>query len=197
MAETQPKQLETATEIINADLNIQTDGMEPETITETNEALPENHPLRWENIAQEMGLIQPRSALLWSCPKCDSWNISEHKNTTINRTLSLGSRKAKLTVNPNRACASCGAHGMRLHSEYRTRVIAQVDASKRKQVKNLQAVAEELNALQEDTGEMATEHDANKAWFSMNKLLKQGKGRKWWGMPFRRWQTTLSKRRCQ
>jgi hypothetical protein len=85
---------------------------------------------------------------------------------------------------------------MRLHSTQQSRIIAQVDARKRKQVLNLNAVAEELNALQDDTGEPATEYDANKAWFSMNKLLKQGKGRKWWGMPFRRWAKTLEQGGC-
>ena len=176
-----------------ADLDKSEARMDNGTPTQTNEASTRPHH---ETVAQGIGLRVPRSALLYRCPKCGSWNVDEWKNTTIDRTLTHGSRKAKLHVNPNRACTTCGAHGNRLHSEYRTCIIAQVDASKRKQVKNLQAVAEELNALQDDTGEPATDKDANKAWFAMNKLLKQGKGRKWWGMPFRRWQATMSNRRC-
>lgn len=160
-----------------------------ETIVETTEDT-------WEEVAQGVGIIRPKSALLWRCPKCDTWNVSTHKNSTLDRTLQLGSRVAKFTVQKQQPCKGCGAHGMRLHSTQQSRIIAQVDARKRKQVLNLNAVAEELNALQDDTGEPATEYDANKAWFSMNKLLKQGKGRKWWGMPFRRWAKTLEQGRC-
>ena len=125
-----------------------------------------------------------------------NWGVSEHKNATINKNLKEGSFVGKLTLGTAQACPTCGAFGFRLHSTQQSRVIAQVDASKRKQVNNLRAVAEELNALQDDTGEPATEHDANKAWFAMNKLLKQGKGRKWWGMPFRRWRKTNEMGRC-
>jgi hypothetical protein len=169
--------------------------MASDTIHDLNEARPENVPSTWEDAALEIGIHRPRSALLWCCPQCGHFNVSEHYDTTINRTLNLGSFKAKLTVGKRQACSSCGGFGFRLHSENGSRVIARIDASKHKQRRNLQAVAEELNAQIDEGGE-PTEHDANAAWFRMNKLLKQGKGRKWWGLPFRRWRDTMEKRRC-
>ena len=138
-----------------------------------------------------------KSALLWVCKKCGTWNVSEHFNATIKGTLQHGSRKRKLTVNPPQCCVCCGAHGMRLHSEEQSRVVARVDASKRTQALNLKAVSEELNALQDETGEPATEHDANRAWFALNPKLQQRKGSRWWGMPFRRWRKDVSERDCQ
>jgi hypothetical protein len=155
----------------------------------------EKSPKAWEEVAKGVGIRRPRSALLWSCPKCMGWAVSEHYNDTINNNLSQGSYASKLTVSDAQKCPSCDGSGFRLHSTKYSRIIGQVDASKRKQVRNLRAVAEELNALQEE-GEEATEHDANRSWFAMNKLLKQGKGRKWWGMPFRRWRKTLEQGRC-
>jgi len=158
-------------------------------------AVNENTPMAWEVAAEGVGIRRPRSALMWQCPKCMNWAVSEHKNATIDKNLQEGSFVGKLTVGREQKCPSCDSFGFRLHSTKQSRVIAQVDASKRKQVKNLRAVAEELNVLQDEGGEV-TEHDANKAWFAMNKLLKQGKGRKWWGMPFRRWRKTLEQGRC-
>jgi len=144
---------------------------------------------RLDSVIVGIGVRRPRSALLWSCSKCGHWNVTIHNNTTIIGNINQGSSKVKLCASK---CENCGQKRARLNSANSSRVIACVDASKPKQVRNLRATAEELNALQ-DEGEQATEHDANKAWFAMNRLLKQGKGRKYWAMPFRRWNGVVSK----
>ena len=146
-----------------------------------------------DDVAEGVGLKKPRSALLYACPKCNQWNVVVVRNTTIQRNFTEGSLKAKLTVGKAQACASCGSFGFRLHSTRQSRIVAMVDASKSNQVRNLRAVAEELNVLQDETGEMATEHDANRAWFAMNRNLVQGAGKKYWGLPFRRWTTNVTR----
>ena len=138
-------------------------------------------------VIQSIGITAPKSALLYKCPRCGTWNVLIMRNTTIRRSLELGSKRAKLTMQRQQPCTGCGLIGVRLHSTRQTRIVGLVNASKRKQVLDLRAVAEELNALQEESGEPATEHDANTAWFAMSKHRKQGKGRKYWGLPFRRW----------
>ena len=183
-----------STDFFIADLGKSEACMVAQETNTPNEAQTENAP--WTQVAADIGIMPRRSALLWRCPSCMHYNVSEHYDATINRTLNLGSFRAKLTVGKKQACSNCGKFGFRLHSEAGSRVIARIDASKHKQRRNLQAVAEELNAIIEEGGE-PTEHDANAAWFRMNKLLKQGKGRKYWGLPFRRWRDTVAARRCE
>lgn len=179
-----------------ADLNKCEARMVIEGTTTHHEARTENSPKAWEEAAEGVGIRRRRSALLHSCAQCGMWNVSEHYNDSINGTFLHGSFARKLTVGKAQACQGCGSFGRRLHSGRYSRIIAQVDAEKRKQVRNLTAVAEELNAKQDATGEPCDERDANVAWFAMNGLLKQGKGRKWWGMPFRRWRKTVEQGRC-
>ncbi|MAH91378.1 MAG: hypothetical protein CMA11_06365 [Euryarchaeota archaeon] len=143
---------------------------------------------RLDEVIEGIGLRRPRSAVLWSCANCTYWNVTIHNNTTITENVKRGSSKVKLCASE---CCGCGQKRARLNSAASSRIVACVDASKPKQVRNLRATAEELNCLQE-AGEQATEHDANTAWFAMNRLLKQGKGRKYWAMPFRRWEKVQS-----
>ena len=145
-----------------------------------------------EQVVEGIGLRIPRSALLYQCPECGTWNVLIIKNTTIRRNLELGSKRAKLSAQRQQPCSGCGKHGKRLHSGRQTRIVALIDASKAKQLLDLRAVAEELNAMQCESGELATEHDANTAWFSMSKHRNQGRGRKYWGLPFRRWANILN-----
>jgi hypothetical protein len=153
-------------------------------------------PENFEEVVEGIGLRVPRSALLYSCPACGYWNVLIMQNSTINRTLTHGSKRAKLSAQRQQPCTQCGKFGLRLHSTRQTRIVAQIDASKAKQLLDLRAVAEEMNAMLEIDGETPTEHDANAAWFAMSKNRRQGKGRKYWGLPFRRWAATLNKGEC-
>jgi len=150
---------------------------------------------RFEQTLEGVGIRIPKSALLWQCPKCLSWNVTIHANHAINNTLEHGSRKYKLTNQRQQPCTYCGSFGCRLWSMHNSRIMARVDANKPKQLRNLRAVAEELNCRQ-DSGKECDKHDANEAWFSVSRESKQGKGQKYWCMPIRRWAKTVEARSC-
>lgn len=203
MGQTLPKDRGKTTEINIADLNDSQPLMASESDIGNNiEKGAYLAPDRPELTPQEafvealegVGIRIPKSALLVQCPTCLSWFVFIIANLAINNTLEHGSRRYKLTNQRQQPCPDCGMFGRRLWSLHNSRIVMRVDANKAKQLRNLRAVAEELNC-QQDTGKECDIHDANRAWFQCSGT-EQGKGAKYWCMPIRRWQKTVDGRRC-
>jgi len=129
-------------------------------------------------------------AFLWCCPHCATWNVNYAHGSTIKNNILNGAFKSQWRITGN-ACEGCGKKGQTVNSNRNSYVFAVVSATKSGQVRDLKAVAENLNAIQEAEGRVCNEHDVNKSWFETTKHSgnKQGKGKKYWAIPLRRWKS--------
>lgn len=154
----------------------------------TESITQEEHNNTEEQTEEQLHTIASMWAFLWCCPKCATWNVNFAHGNTIKNNINNGSFKSQWRIT-GRACEGCGKKGMTVHSNRDSSVYAVVSASKSGQVRDLNAVAENLNAIQEAEGRVCTEHDVNLSWWQTTKHsgIKQGRGKKYWAMPLRRW----------
>ena len=92
-------------------------------------------------------------ALLSECPHCGHYAVSIHFDRTVENCVRRGSQKAPLRLK----CSHCPAT-FRLHSFKQSNVLAEVDASRHRQVSAMKSVAEDLNwyAPEASTGGFGT-----------------------------------------
>ena len=133
-------------------------------------------------------VIQPRWAILWVCSNCGKPHVSNHKKETVKKCIEQGSGKGQLRATGT--TCECGKKGQRLHSAMQSWVYGVVDYAHPNEVRNLKACAEELDARREQ-GKTSTIKDFNTAWFENVRGSKQGKGKKFWSKPIRKWRTLL------
>ena len=101
-----------------------------------------------------------------------------------------GSKKVPLRTKA--ITCKCGVSEHRLNNKYNTSVVGAVSTRKPTQVRNLEVVKEGLNMLL-DAGDLANKHKFNELWFSTTAKsgIKQGKGKKYWCQPVKRWNKLL------
>jgi hypothetical protein len=172
----------------------------------SDDNVPETEASIENNPAPEVGRISDRMALLWKCD-CDTFHVTTHKVETIQRNISYGSREAQLR-DGGMTCEGvdyskspievCGKKNQRINSAKTTKVLAAVPCARPASVRNLRYIAEQLNILKGMTNMVGTganprgvEYTINEMWFEAARGVKQGKGKKFWCRPIRRWQAWL------
>ena len=86
-------------------------------------------------------------ALLSECPSCGNYAVSIHFARTVDKCVRFGSSVAPLRLK----CRGhkCPAPNLRLHSWQNSAILAEVDASKHRQVSDMKDVAWTLNGNRE------------------------------------------------
>jgi len=141
--------------------------------------------------APEVGIRRERLAALWLCD-CGKLIVTSHLLETVKANITHGSREKQLRDGGYKC--ECGRKNQRLNSAKSTKIIAVVPTDRPKSVRNLKYIAEALNAENEQApqGEFPPiEHRVNSLWFASVRGVKQGKGKKFWCMPIRRWRAML------
>ena len=136
---------------------------------------------------------------MWLCD-CGKLIVTSHLLETVKANITHGSREKQLR-DGGYEC-ECGRKNQRLNSAKSTKIIAVVPTDRPKSVRNLKYIAEALNAENETAKSwdkviapqgksQPIEHRVNSLWFESVRGVKQGKGKKFWCMPIRRWRAML------
>ena len=184
------------------------------TDTQAIEASIENE------ITQELEANGVMYALLYPCTSCGRWHVSKHHWDVIRRNLEQGSARAPLKVRKmncpcgkveQRLNSARGTHvvacvNANRPSEVRNlRVIAEgmnmyVNA-RLAATGTIQLMQEsgnprfipEIEVIEDNIEDMPTfdEYYINDRWFEIVRGVTQGRGRRFWCMPIRRWRNFL------